>query len=138
MPDDSTNELSKEEIEKIIKMTDEEKQDYMWRLVFSWNMTELLRLKNLTNTLYKEDSVYNGGTIRYIPKANWDWVWEDKFLYKISKLGDKSKCDEDEEHDTKCEECQQPTVDEEDRLCHKCYHASCDEGECWCSCYCDN
>jgi hypothetical protein len=47
-------------------------------------------------------------------------------------------CYEKEEHDTICEECQQPTVDEEDRLCHKCYHKTCAEGDCWCNCYCDD
>jgi hypothetical protein len=75
-----------QDFETIDKMSDEEKEDYMWRLVFSWNMIELLRLKNLTNRLYEEDSVYNGGTNRYIPQADWDWVWRDKFLYNISKL----------------------------------------------------
>ena len=132
--------FTEQEIEKFRAMTQQEAEDYVWRFKFNRNMVELLSLKDLSNLLYKEYSVYNGGTKRYIPKANWDWIWEDKFLYKISKLGDKSKCDEDEdkEHDTKCEECQQPTVDEDDRLCHKCYHVSCDEGDCWCNCYCDD
>jgi len=46
--------------------------------------------------------------------------------------------EEEEEHDTKCEKCQQPTVDIEDRLCHCCYHKTCAEGDCWCNCFCDD
>mgnify|MGYP007090482917 CR=1 FL=1 len=90
--------FTEQEIEKFRTMTQQEAEDYVWRFLFNRNMQELLSLKDLSNTLYQEDSVYNGGTIRYIPKANWDWVWEEKFLYNMSKL-DVDKREEEEEED---------------------------------------
>jgi len=123
-------------------------EENAYKMLYNWTMEELLKLTKTNNKVYKEDSIYLGGSRRYIPPQDWytviedlvnpDRRWRAKFLYNMSKLGDKSKCEEDEEHDTICVECQQPTVDEEDRLCHKCYHKTCAEGDCWCNCYCDD
>jgi hypothetical protein len=72
--------------EEIALMSQEEKEEYMWRYLFNMNMAELLNLKDLNNTLYQENSVYNGGSLRYIPKANWDWVWSEPFLRNMNTL----------------------------------------------------
>lgn len=89
-----------------------EKQDEVFRLIFSFNMEELLRIKNLTDLLYKEDSVYLGGSQRYIPKVDWNNVlWnmeneEDRYLDDFKPQMDIcEKCDKEFLREDRLEMC---------------------------------
>jgi hypothetical protein len=93
------------------------------KMLFDWTMEELLKLIEANNTIYKEDSFYLGGSRLYIPPQDWHTViedlanpdrrWRSKFLYNMSKLGEKDKCEEEKEEDQD---------DFTDRICenHKC------------------
>jgi hypothetical protein len=80
-------------------MTSTEENAY--KMIYNWTMEELLKLIDANNTFYKEDSFYLGGSRLYIPPQDWytviedlanpDRRWRVKFLYNMSKLGEKDK-----------------------------------------------
>jgi len=71
-------------------------EDNVYKVLFNWTMEELLQLTEANNTVYKEDSIYLGGSRRYIPPQDWYGIledlkdpnigWRQKFLYNMSTL----------------------------------------------------
>lgn len=46
-------------------------------VIFDWTMKELLKTIEAHNMVYKEDSIYIGGSHRYIPEIDWYRVQEE-------------------------------------------------------------
>jgi hypothetical protein len=52
-------------------------EELHYKMLFNWTMEELLRITEVNNIIYKQDSIYLGGSLRYIPTQDWYSVIED-------------------------------------------------------------